>query len=66
MLRWIYCDPHRATQARQEKLFDYTFTISSADDLPPIEWKFTTPEYKEPEKKQRDQVGASNKWTRGA
>lgn len=42
----------RATRAQRGKLFDYTFTISSADDLPPIKWAFTTPEYKEPDKKQ--------------
>ncbi|MCL5104653.1 MAG: hypothetical protein M1133_11160 [Armatimonadetes bacterium] len=40
-----------ATRTQQGKLFDYAFTISSADDLPPIVWRFTTPEYKEPEKK---------------
>jgi hypothetical protein len=41
-----------ATRAPKGKQFEYTFTVTCTDQDKPIEWKFTTPEYKEPPKKE--------------
>ncbi|MCE5315369.1 MAG: hypothetical protein ABFD49_06425 [Armatimonadota bacterium] len=40
------------TRNPKDNLFDYTFTITTTDDLQPIEWTFTTPKYQEPPKEQ--------------
>ena len=39
-------------EPEKEKLFNYTFQFTTTDDLKPLEWEFTTPEYKEPPKKE--------------
>lgn len=40
------------TRVPKDKRFEYTFTVTCTDQDKPIEWKFTTPEYKEPPKKE--------------
>ena len=41
-----------ATRKADGKLFSYAFTVKTSEELPPIEWKFQTPQYQEPPAKE--------------
>jgi len=41
----------RGRRNQQNKCYEYKFTLSTSEELTPIEWSFTTPEYKEPPEK---------------
>ncbi|MHB9037210.1 MAG: hypothetical protein ACYC64_11135 [Armatimonadota bacterium] len=40
------------TKTSKDGRFEYAFSMTASDDLPPIKWTFTTPKYQEPPKEQ--------------